>query len=187
MSLEPKYKKSLTQQWSIRFETLHPDTDNYDGVITHNKPDFIVLREQEDFEFDGIVILSKQFIKSIRDGKYEKCCNEILRYNGAIKRLRVPKWMSNCETMQKIFNMAKRRNIWLGVEIVFKEGTESAFYIGPIASADEKHFSIKCYDATGKWEKEYQLDYAEVFKIEFASKYCNNFNAFMKSKSDLKS
>jgi len=169
------------------FDYLHPDNDNYDGVITHNKLDFIVLREQKDFEFDGIVMLYKQFVKSIRDGKYERCANEILRYNGVIKKLRVPKWVSDCETMQQVFNMAKRRGIWLGVEIIFNEGNESAFYIGPITDADEKHFSIKCYDAAGKWEKEYQLDYAEVFRIEFDSKYCNNFNAFMKSKSDLKS
>jgi hypothetical protein len=187
MSLEPKYKKSLTQQWSMRFETLHPDSDNYDGVIMNIKPDFIILCEQTYFDFDGINILFKQFIKRVRDGKYDKCCNEILRYNGAIKKLRVPKWLTDCETIQQIFNVAKRRDIWLGIEIVFNEGTNSAFYIGPITDVCDDYFSIKCYDAAGKWEKEYQLDYTEVFRIEFDSKYCNSFNAFMKSKSDLKS
>ena len=72
----------------------------------------------------------------------------------------------------------------LELEIVFDEGTNSAFYLGPITNVNTKHFSIMCYDAAGKWEKEYQLDYNEVFKIEFDSKYCNHFNSFMKYKDN---
>jgi hypothetical protein len=183
MSFERKFKKSLSEQWCMRFETLHPDDDNYDGVITHIKTDFIVLREEIDFEFDGIIILPKRFIKSVRDGKYDKCCNEVIRFNKTINKLHTPKWLDKCETIQQVLSVVKKRDIWLGVETVFSEGTDSAFYIGPITNITDEGFSIKCYDSAGKWEKEYQLDFDEVFRIEFDSKYCNYFNAFMKSKT----
>ena len=62
MSLERKYSKSMREQWSLRFKTKHPDGDNYDGVVTHVKPGFIVLREERDFEFDGLIVLPKRFI-----------------------------------------------------------------------------------------------------------------------------
>ncbi|MBK7994094.1 MAG: hypothetical protein IPK14_11925 [Blastocatellia bacterium] len=41
-------------------------------------------------------------------------------------------------------------------------------------------FFLKCYDASGKWEKVYKINYDEVFRIEFDSKYCNRFNHYMK-------
>ena len=78
MSLAQKYSKSLAEQWLMRFKTKHPDGDNYDGVITHIKPAFVVLREEKDFELDGIIILPKRVIKGVRDGRYDRCCNQIL-------------------------------------------------------------------------------------------------------------
>jgi len=182
MSLILKYKKSLNEQWRMRFKTKHPDGDNFDGVITHIKPNFIVLREEEAFEFDGIIILSKKFIVGFRDGKYEQCANQILRENGAIKKLRVPRWLDSCETIPQALATMMRRDIWPGVEVIFNEGHDSAFYLGPITRIDDEQFSIKSYDAAGKWEKNYKLDYDEIFRIEFDSKYCNHFNAHMKSK-----
>jgi hypothetical protein len=182
MSLASKYKKSLDEQWCTRFKTGHPGGDRYDGVVMQIKPDFIVLREEEAFEFDGVVILAKKFIKGFRDGKYERCVNQILRENGAIKKLRAPRWLDSCETLQQVLTTLMRRDIWPGVEIVYNEGADSAFYLGVISGAEDEQFSIRSYDAAGKWEKNSVLDYDEIFKIEFNSKYCNHFNAHMKLK-----
>jgi hypothetical protein len=183
MSFERKYKKSLSEQWCMRFETLHPENDNYGGVITHIKPDFIVLREEEYFEFDGIVILPKRFIKNVRDGKYDKCCNEILRHNGAIKKFKAPNWIDACETIPQILSLMQKRDIWGAVEIIINDETDTDFYLGKFTQVNEKEFSIKSYDATGKWEKDFKLDFDGIFRIEFDSKYCNYFNSFMKSKT----
>lgn len=183
MNFERKYKKSLSEKWCMRLETLHSESDNYDGVIMKIQPEFIVLREEESFEFDGIVILPKKLIKNVRDGKYDKCCNEILRHNGAIKKLHIPKWLEKCVTLPQVLKQIKKRDIWGAIEILVEERTETDFYLGKLTDIDNEQFTIKSYDAAGKWEKEYQLDFDEIFRIEFDSKYCNYFNAFMKSKT----
>lgn len=183
MNIETKIDKSLKQKWCIRFETLHPDEDAYDGVVIYNKPDFIALFEEEDFEFDGVVIIPKKFIKKIRDGKYDKCCNEILRQNKEIEKVFSPEWIESCDNLHQIISSLKQNDIWAAIEIVFDNQTKSALYLGPITHIGAKNFRIHCYDAAGKWEKEYKLSYEEIFKIEFDSKYCNHFNRFMKSKS----
>ena len=182
MSLAQKYSKSLAEQWCMRFKTTHPDGDNYDGVITHIKPRFIVLREERDFEFDGVIILTKRFIQGVRDGRYERCSNQILRQNGAMKKLRSPGWLDSCETIPHVYTSMMKRNMWPGVEIIFNDGAESAFYLGPITRITDDSFFLRCYDAAGKWEKNYELNYDEVFRIEFDSRYCNHFNAYMKSR-----
>ena len=73
-----------------------------------------------------------------------------------------------------------RRDIWPGVEIVYNIYTESAFYIGPITRTADDHFFLKHYDADGKWDKEYRIEYDLVFKIELDSNYINRFNMYMR-------
>lgn len=181
MSLAKSYQKSLEQQWCLRLRTKHPDGDNYDGVITHVKKSFVVLREERELEFDGLIILKKEFIKSCRDGKFEKCINEILQSNGAMKKCRSPKWINNCGTPFDVMTAIQRRGIWPGIETLFNDGKDSAFYLGPITQVNKNSFSIYCYDAAGKWEQEYELEYAEIFRIEIDSIYCNHFNRYMRS------
>lgn len=182
MAFEKKFGKSLKNKWCLRIETAHPDEDAYDGVVIYDKTDFVALREEKDFEFDGVVIIQKKFVKGIRDANFEKCINKILRHNGEIEKISAPEWINGCESIKELFASIKRRDIWAGIEIVFNKQTDSAFYLGPITRVGAKDFFIKCYDAEGEWEKEYELSYDEVFRVEFDSKYCNHFNKYMRWK-----
>lgn len=187
MSLTEKYRKSLDKKWCLRFKTRHPDGDNYDGVVTQIKRNFIVLREEEAFEFDGIIILPKRFIKAYRDGKYEQCYNEILRENGAIRKCYSPRWLNACETLPEVISAIKRRDVWPGVETTFAGNSKTAFYLGPITRVADGCFYLRGYDAAGKWEQEPELTYDEIFRLEFNSKYCNQFNAYMRRRNDSES
>src|SRR5882724_4041560 len=132
MNLERMYKKSLDEQWCLRLKTDHPDGGNYDGVVTQISKDFVVICQEEAFQFDGIVILPKKFITGCRDNKYDRCCNEILRMNGAIKKCRQPEWLQGCETIWDVFAVIEstKRNIWPTVEIVWDKRSKGAFYLG---------------------------------------------------------
>ena len=183
MSLSKKYSKSRDLKWSLRFRTVHPDGDNYDGVVTHVKRSFIVLREMRNFDFDGVVILPKKVLKGYRDAKFEECCNRILRQNGNIKKARTPKWLDNCNSLVDILKQLHKRGIWPAIEILFQadDKADSDFYIGPITRIEENVFWIHHYDATGCWGDEYDIDISELFKIEFDDAYSNHFNSYMKN------
>jgi len=181
MNLTSRYRKSLEQKWALRFKTIHPDGDDCDGVVTHIKSDFIVIKEVGDFEFDGVVILPKQVVKGYRDNKYDNCRNEILRQNGQIGKLKTPKWLDNRGSIVDVLSAIQKRDIWPAVEMLHNEGKTSALYIGPIEGVYEDSFYLKCYDAAGKWEKSYYLTIANIFRIEFDSKYCRHFNRYMRT------
>ena len=181
MSREEKYNKSLSEKWCMRFRTKHPDGDRYDGVITHIKKNFLVIREEDGFVFDGDIVLPKRSIKSIRDGKYEECCNKVLRQNGERKRLHSTRWLNSCETIADVLLTLKQKDIWPGVEVLGRHDSESSFYIGPITGVDSNRFGIWCYDATGKWESEYDLNIKDVFCIQIENSYCRHFNNLMRS------
>lgn len=186
MSLAQKYRKSLEKSWCLRFKTNLPDGDEYDGVITHNQRQYVVLREEQDFAFDGVLILPKRVIRGYRDDKHDRCCNAIIRENGAIKRAKVPRFIDSCETMSDVLAQLNRRDIWPGIEVLFKNGAETAFYLGPITPIDDETFHIRCYDAAGNWEKVYELETKEICRIEFDSQYCNSFNRYMRFKDGQK-
>src|SRR5436190_84165 len=107
---EEKYQKSQTGQRSMRFCTTHPDHD----------------------KFDGVVILPKRWIKSIRDEDHDEIANQILRFSGMINNLRVLEWLDSCETIYQLLNALKEREIWPAIEILFGKERKSALYIGPL-------------------------------------------------------
>ncbi len=182
MSKNSMYRKSLKKQWATRFKTIHPDGDCYDGVVVKENENFIVLLSEENFEFDGIVILPKSVIKGYRDSRFEKCLNRILCHNGQIKKVKIPTWLENCVSLEDILRQFNRRNIWPIVEILHDKKKDSSLYIGPILKGNHNEFCLHCFDASGKWEKKYIIQYKEIFKLEFGSKYCRYFNSFMKGK-----
>lgn len=182
MKREEVFRSSLEQQRVIRVKTRHPDGDNFDGIVTSIKPGILVLVEEVCFEFDGAIVLPKKSIRGYRDGKRERCFNEIIRSNGAMKKCRSPRWLASCQSLPEVMEQLCRRDVWPAVEVIFNKSRESALYLGPITKVSEKHFYQKCYDATGKWEKEYKLSYDEVFKVEIGSKYCKYFNRYVRER-----
>lgn len=182
MSLSTKFRKSLDRTWSLRLKTIHPKGDRFDGIVRKIARNFIVMREEEDFEFDGIVVLPKRVIRGVRDGRFERCCNRLLRENEIRNKLRIPAWLDACETLPDVIVALMEREIWPAVEIVYGRKRHNVLYLGPITRTTDEGFFLYCYDADGTWEKEYEIDYADLFKIEFDSKYCNRFNAYMRKR-----
>lgn len=171
-------RKSQLEKWAIRVRTRHPDKDNYDGVVLTFSRSLVVLQEEENFEFAGVMVLPRTSIKSLRDNKYDKCANEILRQNGQMRRLTRAAWVRELQTVRQTILEVKKRGIWPAIETV-RQG-ESALYIGPILHATQRSLTLRCYDAAGKWEDEYTIAYREIFRIEIWSAYTKHFNAYMK-------
>ena len=175
--------KSLSQKWLIRIRTSHPERECYDGVVICIHKKYIIIQPENNFQFDGIIVIPKKWISGCRDSKYEECQNKIIRQNSAINKIKAPKWLIEPTNLLSILSVLMKKDIWPGIELVFSknEETDSAFYIGPIKSVSETDFSLLCYDAAGKWEKEYKISINEIFKIEFGDKYSFYFNKYMRS------
>ncbi len=182
MSLTEKIAESHKKQLVIRLRTRYPDGDIYDGMITHIRKPFIVLASLSNFAFDGIVVLPKKVISGYRDGKYERRTNSIMQFNGNIKKNKTPKWLDKCETLADIVAALQKNDIWPCIETIHRSGsdTDVDFYIGRITDVGERCFNIHHYDAAGEWEGECEIDYKDLFRIEFNDEYSRQFNKYMK-------
>lgn len=166
----------------MRWKTNHPDGDCYDGVVLDIKRRFVIIREEVSFGFDGLMVLPKKSLKGYRDGPFEQCTNEILESNGARETLNYPPWMKECDTLFQLFDGLKRRDIWPGVEVLYDDGQDYEFHLGQLTEAGPSEFRLMGCDAKGQWEHESSLSYAQVFRVEINSLYCDRFSEYMRTK-----
>jgi hypothetical protein len=175
--IEKAFKKSLEKKWCLRFNTNHPDKDAYDLVVIHIGKLIVVAREFRDFESGGIIAFPRKSLTSVRDGDFEICENQILRRSGEIKKAKSIKWLNNINTIRDLVCALSKRKLWPAVEQV--RSGDFALFVGPIFHIEDKVFEVYCYDAAGNWEGGYGINFKNVFKIEFDSKYLNYFNGYM--------
>ena len=171
----------MNNKWVVKINTKHPEGDAYGGIVLDYNRNYVVFRIIDDFEPDGIIVLPKKWIKNIRNGKLEKCYNDVIRVCNTLKKVKETGWLLGMKTMEEIVNHLKSQGTWPSVEVVHDNG--SSLYLGEITEVSKNSFSMNCYDAEGKWEKIYQLTYDMVFKIEVDSKYVRHFNNYMRSTS----
>ena len=182
MGLSTKYRKSMEHKWVIRLKTIHPREKNFEGVVLHNGRNYIVLAEVDQFEFNGLLILPKRVLAGCRDGASEEVANQNVRMNGALQRIKLPTWLGACGTLREALAAVDCKRIWPAVEILYNDNRFSALYLGPITRISGTRIWQRCYDAAGEWEREYEYNEREVFRVELQSRYCRHFNRYMKTR-----
>jgi len=163
----------------VKITTSHPEGSDFDGIVLGSSKDLVIIQQITSFEPDGIVVIPKAWIEDVRNGPFEKCANEILTGITAVDRLTPPPY-ANLPHLDQIIDHLHDKDIWPAVEVIYK-GRPSV-YVGPITSVAVHSFELLCYNAAGKWEKKYELDFEEVFKLEIESKYVTRFNEYMRAK-----
>ena len=172
-----KLEKSLKKKWAIKLITKHPDSDGYNGIVLNYSRCLIAIREYHDFKPDGLMFFPKRAIEQIRDDNFEKCENKILRMTGGIKDAKQLNWIKKINNLNELFSYCKKNNIWPAVETV--QNNEDAFYLGPITKVTSISILLYCYDASGKWENEYNIKNKDVLRVEIFSHYVDSFNKYM--------
>lgn len=167
----------------IKLCTRHPDGTVFYGIVLGNTTLFVVLQELTSFEADGIVVIPKKWITAIHNGKNERCMNEVVQNILSTNGISISNPCEGLKSLRELVGHLQKEDIWPAVEVLY-EGKES-LYLGPITKVSRRSFSMNCFDAAGEWEKEYELGYNEIFKIEIESRYVKHFSEYMKRKNGL--
>lgn len=167
-------KESLAKKIPVRIVTRKPDNAIHHGIVIHLSRTIVILQEISELKFDGILILPLNNISKLRCGKVEHAEIKVMKATGnGFKSPRLP-WLKKANTIKDVLSFLSARNYWPIVE------TKAALYLGPILSTGKTFFDLYCYDAEGKWEKEYTLPYNEIIRIIFLDSYSEVFNEYMR-------
>ncbi len=115
------------------------------------------------------------------DDSSNRCRNRVLQASGQLKKLRPPKWLDQCETLEDVLRQLKKRKVWPAVSV--RDGKQDWFLIGEIMDVEPEGFFFRHYDANGKWDAPIPVAMPYVTCIEFDSPYVRHFGNYMKSKS----
>ena len=179
-----KLKRVCRLKKSVTLFTRHRGGDRYDGIILACHPSLILLQEERDFVFNGIIALPTRQLKTFRSGPLERSRDKIFSRFGLLKKLKHIPWLLKIETAQQLIQECKCRRIWPIVET--QSNSKNAFYIGAITGADEKGFNLLSYDTDGKWDENYRLAYTEILRIELFDTYTKYLNQYVKEKNKAK-
>lgn len=174
-----KLNHALRSKKYVRF-ILHHENEIYDGFVLLCNKDMVLIQEDRDFFSDGIIALPIRSIKRLRIGPIEKLRGKIVKQYGILKKIKKSFWLLKTKNIEQIIRECRLRKIWPIVEAL-KKG-ESALFIGPITEVGKNEFYLYAYDAEGKWEKNYKLQFREVFRIQLFDAYSKYFNRYMKRK-----
>ena len=160
----------------------HPDGTTLNGIILADKGPFYIIREFASFEPDGILIVPRKWLRGIRNSEHEICANAIIRnsksINGAID---ISVWLEKSTTVEEVLSGLSLNDLWPAIEVV--HGKESRMYLGRIVAISGKSFIMLCFDSDGVWIGEQKFKIADIFKIEFDSRYTINFSKYMRTKA----
>jgi hypothetical protein len=171
--------QSLRARRVVTISTSHPAKVGFCGIVLATPKDLVVLNQVRDFEPDGFVVLPKAWIDDVRSGPFEKTQDEILRDAGAAEPASASPF-AGLEHLDQIADYCHAHDVWPVVEVIYKG--RASLYRGPVTDVSVHSFELFCYSAAAEWEKKYELDYEEVFKLEVESRHVRRFNAYMRKK-----
>jgi hypothetical protein len=164
----------------VRLDTAYPDM-GIDGVVLANTAAIVAVYTITSFDGDGANVLPKSVVTQVRRGPFERCATAVARAANGLATIDQLAWLTRVETLEDVIRHLQAHDIWPAIEV--KAGRKTtALYVGPIRRIADTSFVMRGYDATGKWEGESEIAYAEVVRIEIESRYLQRFNSYMRRK-----
>jgi hypothetical protein len=173
-------RNSKDTKHTIRMSTKHPDEETYNGVVLGFSNSIVVFQDTSEFALEGVSILPRKWITTIRDGTLEETYDKILRHHGEFKKLNRKKWINELTSVKSAVVAIQEKGIWPAIE-TFDGKKETAMFLGPITKVQGSKFTVYAYDANGNWEQEYDIKYSEVYCIQLFNRYTERFNKYVKS------
>jgi hypothetical protein len=164
----------------VRIEPFHAGSNRIDGIVLVNRESFVALQVIEDFEDDGAAVIPKGTVESVRRGPFERCATAVYQKTPTRREAKRFKWLTTLRTLPDVVRYLQAHDLWPAVKIADED--ETIVYVGKVTKLSDASFAMWCYDAAGEWEREYEVEYDEVIKVEIDSRYLRHFNRYMKRK-----
>lgn len=152
---------------------------NIFGIILDFSDDYMHLAENEEFKFNGEVIIRMDHYDSIRFNKFDKANQRILKSEGHLSKTKPERTDVDLSSWTSIFKDLKKKDIHVIVEC--EDLKMPTFTIGPIISIKNKSLEVRNYDGTGKLEKKpTKIKFKDITLVKFNDEYSTVFRKYLK-------
>lgn len=150
------------------------------GYILGHSFDFVFLKENDDFLFNGFAIFPISSIIKIRHNNYDQFFDAIMEQEGQKKLIEMP-YQIDLESWETIFNSIKNTKLNCVVE---NENNKRFFFkIGEIVKVKKRSLKILNFDPAGYLDDELtKIKYKEISAIGFDDNYTNTMSKYLRGK-----
>lgn len=153
---------------------------NIYGIILKRSASFLHLKENDDFNLEGEVIIKMDHFDSIRYNDYDRTSEKILIKENQLNKSKLKRTKIDLNSWKSIFSNLMEKDIHVIVECENLE--DPTFTIGPIEKINNKSVEIRYYDPNGKLDKKLtKLKYKHITLIKFNDNYSKTFRKYLKN------
>jgi len=152
---------------------------NIYGVILAQSNEFLQLTENNEFKFNGELIIRKDHFDAIRCSKYEKKIREILVAENHLSNSKPIRTEVELLNWNGIFNSLKNKDIHVIIEC--EDLKKPTFTIGAINKVKKKSIEISNYDPSGKVDKKStNIKFKNITLVRFKDAYSTTFRKYLR-------
>ncbi|MBO9674028.1 MAG: hypothetical protein J7577_11330 [Sphingobacteriaceae bacterium] len=152
------------------------------GYILDFSFDFVILKENDDFLFNGYKIFQISSIVKIRHNNFDQFFDSIMEREGQKKLIKIP-YQIDLESWETIFNSIKELKLSCTVE---NENDNNFFFkIGKIVKIKKRNLKILNFDPAGYLDEEpTKIKYKEISAVGFDDNYTNTMSKYLKTRNN---
>ncbi len=159
-------------------EVTGGEADIY-GVILNMSDTFMHLAEQDEFRFNGEVIIRMDHFDSIRCNEYDTTIKNILKGEKYLSKTKPKATKVDLASWATIFSAMMKADIHVIVEC--EDLKKPTFAIGPIQKVGSKSLKMHNYNPEGIYDdKLTQIKYKDITIVRFKDQYSSTFRKYLK-------
>jgi hypothetical protein len=149
----------------LTLERKRIDRHRLYGVVVAESDQLMLLHQNDDFQFDGYVVVRKKDITKSLTSEGTDHCIAIMKKEGlwepvprSVKRLPVDSWGSLL-------------NRFVGKVVILEAEWTDDFYIGPVLEVQKNAVVIDYIDCCGKRMGEEKISFRRITQVRFGGRY----------------
>lgn len=178
-------KYALNREYVKIFRTVTAGEANIYGIISEISDDFIQIAENDEFNFNGEIIIRRDHFDAIRCNQFEKTIKKILMAENQLTKEKPQSTSIDITSWKTIFEGLMKIDIHVIIEC--EDLKNPTFSIGPIQKIHHKSVEILNYDAMGHFNKKStRINYRDITILKFNDKYSTVFRKYLKNSKSKK-
>lgn len=173
--LEAALRRHRVVRLSIDGHDL-PGSDPF-GVPVVVAKDLVTVQLLRDFRRDGYAAVPVAKVASLGRGAFERAYTRASSHAGVLQHVRAP---ARAATDLLELLMALRRSGVFALVVFRSEGDDRATQIlGRVVGVNETTFTLRPFDALGRWQPRVTCPLADVLEVQWASRYLRVWHGYL--------
>lgn len=158
--------------------TVREGESNIYGLILNFSDELMQIAENDEFKFNGELIIRMDHYDSVRCNEFDKTIKRILKGEKNLNKSKPKASAIDLSNWNTAFKDLQKLDLHVIIEC--EDLKKPSFTIGPVVKVNNKSVEIQNYDATGRLDKETtKVKFKNITLLKFNDEYSTTFRKYL--------